>query len=165
MADYQKAAYGVGSAVDGLGTTAKQDTIDMLTDVDFVLHKAAADAMAADATAEHTEYTVRVRRACRIDTVRLIPNGALTADAANNATLTVSYDDGAGGANTNIASGTTTAGGTGSWVAGTAITLTIATTGGVSVAAGKYITFAITKAMAGVVVPEFTLVCSGQLTS
>lgn len=92
-----------------------------------------------------------------ITAVRLKPNAALTAHAANNKTITVAKHT-AAGAGTTIATGVTTAGGTGSWVALTDVVLAVsATLATRSMAAGQQLSVSAVSAAAGVALPRTIL--------
>lgn len=117
------------------------------------LTKAADDSLAADTLAV---FFFRAKEARTITAARYIPNSTLTAHDTNYATLTVSVEDGAGGAVGTAASKTTKiTGGSGNWAAGVPVDLALGAA--VTLAAGQVLKFAITKAAAGVVVK------SGQL--
>jgi len=121
--------------------------------------KAAADAMAADATA--ATYFYRAKRALEVLTVYIIPTATLTGHASNNATIVINKHDGAGGAATIVATITTTA----SWAAGTPVALTVSTTAGVALlTAGQVLSFQISKNASGVVVPAHVIQVDHRLT-
>lgn len=112
--------------------------------------KPSADAQASDATSAH--YFFRADRAVTISAVHYLPDASLTSNNTNYATLTVSTEDGAGGAVGTAASQTTkTTGGSGSWTAGTPVALTLGAA--ISLTAGQVLKVAIAKTAAGVVVP------------
>lgn len=143
---------------------------DMMRRREFYLHKDELDSDPADETAayaatatDQTSDAVYCPLACTIYQARLEPLAALTAGDTDYATVTVVYDNGAGGADTSVATLVTNVAG-GDWVAGTAKTMTVSTTGGVAVPAGSWLTFAITKAGAGVAVGPFRAVLVGKLT-
>lgn len=116
--------------------------------------KRAADGAANTATAETSIF--RVPGLCQLAAAYFCPDAALTADAANNATITVSKYTSAGGAKTAVASLVTDVAG-GDWTAWAPKALTVAA-GGASIAAGSNVTYEITKGGTGVVVPAGTLV-------
>jgi hypothetical protein len=134
--------------LDGLPASNSQATFQEA-------RKAAADAMAADATAEHT--VAHFPRAAVITGVKFVPDDALTADNTDFATLSVYKRTSAGASQTLVASLTTEITGTGDWTAFAAEALTLAGGGATTIAAGSSLTFAITKAAAGVAVPAGTL--------
>jgi len=114
--------------------------------------KTAADGAAATATAEtaigYAQDPVTVQR------VEFVPAAALTGDPNNNATITV-FKRTAGGAAVAIAALTTTA----NMVAWTPVAIPLSgVAGATTLAAGDAITFSITKAGTGVVVPQGALV-------
>ena len=118
--------------------------------------KAAADGAAGDATADTYFFRLPVKAEQAV--VHFLPNNTLTAHDTNFATLNLKEGDGAGGALVTVASRntkTTAAGGSGDWVAGVPVSLTISDT---ELAAGSVLAIAITKAAAGVVVPQGELV-------
>lgn len=90
-------------------------------------------------------YAIRMRLA------KLLPSIAVTAHDTTYATITVGYDDGAAGGVTSLQAVTSKiTGGTGNWVAGTAIALSSIGAED-TVAAGKYLTVTVAKASTGVV--------------
>lgn len=112
--------------------------------------KVAADGAAGTATTE-TAFS-RIGRIGTIVGAWFVPSAGLTGDATNNATLALAKRDGAGGASAAVASITTTA----SWTA--FVPVSLGTLTNASVAAGNVLTFAISKAAAGVAVPAGTLI-------
>ena len=119
--------------------------------------KTAADTMAADTTAERT-CSFRVPAHCldgiRVTRVSLLPQAACTANGTNFATVTVAANGGSG-ARTTVATIDTSAV---SWVAFTALSMTLQAAANLVVAVGGQFTIAIAKAAAGVVVPIFDVV-------
>lgn len=105
-----------------------------------------ADGSAGAATAE--SVIGRANMAGTISKVYFVPTAALTGNGTNNATLTVRKRDGAGGAAAAVASLTTTA----SWSAFQPVDLGTITNG--TLLATDILTFEITKAAGGVVVPD-----------
>ena len=119
----------------------------------IILPKVAADAAAATATTYQTSFTVRSRVAGRLLAAYVVPTAAVTADPTNNATVSFVSADGLGGAQVVAATLTTDVAG-GSWVAGVTKTATLsATAANLRWAAGAVLSFAITKAGTGVVLP------------
>jgi hypothetical protein len=115
--------------------------------------KAAADSLAGDLTAADRFASTPI--ACKALRVRIIPKGALTQSTTLYATLILGWDNGAGGAIQPIATITTkpTAnGGTGSWVANTAIIWTTALTN-TDIPADAVYSLSIGKASTGTIVP------------
>jgi hypothetical protein len=145
-----------------LCTTAAVDPINEVAKAHSLwlgFAKAADDAMASTATAEtYTGVLVPVKS--RIKAINYIATtGGVTADATNNAVITVSYRDSTGGNavvlgtfTSNVAGGNVTQG------APKAFTLTAAN---VIVAANGSLTYTITKGGSGVVVRagNFTVEC------
>lgn len=118
-------------------------------------YKAVADGSAA-ATTDVGFYQLEASPAINgamITAVKFHPEAALTANASNFATMTLSYDNAAGGAETVLATVTTA---TVSWVAGTPVVIPV--TAGVTVPAGSQFKFIIAKSGTGVVVPTGTMV-------
>lgn len=106
------------------------------------------DAMANTTTAEQQIFTTTV--AITITSFAYVPNGTITADAANNAVLTLSKRTAAGGSQTTV--GTITTDLTlGNLVAGQAAIGTL-TAANVQVAAGGSLAVTTTKGGTGVVV-------------
>lgn len=143
---------------------------DMLRMKTFCLYKQLVDSAAADTTAayaataeDQTSDAVYCPLACTIYQAKLMPFVALTASDTDYGTVTAVYDDGAGGSDTNVASLVTNVAG-GSWVVGTAKAMTMATTGGVAVPAGSWLTFSIGKTGNGVAISPFEIVLVGKLT-
>jgi hypothetical protein len=100
--------------------------------------------------------------AFRCVTAKLLPRRALTADDTNYGTITVGFNDGAGGSVTTLQAVTTkkaASGGTGNWVAGTAIALSSIDAADV-VTTATYLRAAVTKAGSGVVT-DFSVVLDG----
>ncbi len=112
-----------------------------------------ADAMAADATAEAPGFRFPFNGI--VTNIKLTLHVALTGDAANNFTMTVSKRDAAGANLTTLGTITSDIPGAGSFVAfvGEDFTLTNAN---LEVVAGGFCTWSIAKGGAGVVVPTFT---------
>lgn len=112
--------------------------------------KTAADAMAADATTEYMFFSNSTGGSITITGVTYNPGAALTGSATNNASLVVNKNAAGGtfGSGTAVASLTTTA----SWVANTVVTVPVVAAA-VTLLAGENLSFKITKAMSGVVVP------------
>lgn len=114
--------------------------------------KDAADGAAANATSERAVH--RAEATARVLAAFFVPDAALVGDPANNATLTLSKRDGAGGAAQVLASVTTTA----SMTAFVPVSLGTINTSFYDLVAGNILTFAITKSGTGVVVPAGQLV-------
>lgn len=120
----------------------------------FQLRKPAADAMAADTTAYTAADQIYMSRAGRILGAWILPQSTLTANASNFATVKVVKGDGAGGAETIMASATTEVTGTGNWAAGVPEALTVSSTlANTRIARGGVLSFSIAKAASGVAVP------------
>jgi len=160
-----------GSLVEGLlsATTDAERTrckkaLKLIEEVTF--HKAAADAAAGTAS---ELWIARITKKILVnDDVKIIAAASLTADDTNYATVSLEVDDGAGGANTVLASQTTKiTGGSGNWVAGTALALTITTTAADRIIDGatatKYLILKIAKTGTGVAVPVSTLFLSHEI--
>lgn len=97
----------------------------------------------------------------RVDSAVFVPHAALTADDANYGTIALVYNDGAGGADTTVATlSTTITGGTGNWTAfvGEALTITAANA---VVATGKQLAVKFTKTGTGVAIPAGSLIVKG----
>lgn len=121
--------------------------------------KPAVDGMASTTTAGTASLQAWMPRAGRVIAVKLLSTAALTANDTNYATVSLGKHDGAGGAVTTMASADTTTAGTGNWVAGTEINLTLsATLANTYFAKGDVLGFAIAKAGSGVAVPVSSLV-------
>lgn len=116
----------------------------------FTFDKAADDGTAATATTE-TYTGIYLPRACLLKAATyLATTGGITADATNNATITLSKRDSAAANKTTVASATTNvAFGNVTQGAGKALTLSAAN---VAISAGSTVTFEIAKGGTGVVV-------------
>jgi hypothetical protein len=118
--------HNLGKAADAAAATAASFGLDPVTDVDF-----------------------------KVTSVRFTPGAALTSDDTNYATLSLVYNNGAGGSDTVVATATTKTsggGGTGNWTADTPVTIAITAANAV-VPAGSNLQFKIAKTGTGVVVP------------
>lgn len=128
------------------------------------LTKPAADSMAADTTAYTAALHRRMTRAARILGAYVMPQSTLTANDSNNATIKVVKGDGAGGAETIMASAQTTTTGTGNWAAGVPEALTVSSTAAnTRIARGEVLGFSIAKTGTGVVVPICSIVVELEL--
>lgn len=138
-------------------TTAVIDAIDTLADFVVFFDKASDDAMASTATSEtYTGIYLPVK--CKLlSCTYLATTGGITADASNNATITVSSRDSAAANQATIASATTNVA-FGNVTQGAGKALTVSTSNFI-VAAGSTVTFTIAKGGTGVVVRagRFTL--------
>ena len=114
-----------------------------------VFIKAAADTLAATATAEITVF--QAQDAVTLTAVFYLPAAALTADNSNYATLFCYRRNSTGGAQTTAASVTTQITGSGNWTAFDGVSL--GTLSVSAVAAGEMVTFEITKTGTGVIIP------------
>lgn len=128
----------------------------------FSFLKEADDGAASTATAERVVFRVpaHLTNGIEIVSVHYTPDGAVTADAANNATITFSKRDGAGGGATSLATYTSDVAG-GSLTAHVPKALTMAATvADRQLAAGAVLTEAITKGGTGVALQagSFTVV-------
>jgi hypothetical protein len=118
-----------------------------------LLLKTAADAMASTTTAHTATFGFRAPCDGYLLGAHANSCGALTADNANNASLTVAKSDGAGGAATAMATLLTNVA-SGNWVAGGTKAFTpSATAADRRFTKGQLISFAIAKNGTGVVVP------------
>lgn len=128
----------------------------------FTFLKEADDAAASTATAERSVFHVpaHLTNGIRIVSISYTPDGAVTADAANNATIAFAKRDGVGGGSTPVASYTSDVAG-GSLTAHVPKLLTnSATPANLELAAGNVLTEAITKGGTGVALQAgvFTIV-------
>lgn len=136
--------------------TAKKAARNMIRE-SFTLSKTAADGAASTATAYTAGPQIAVPRACRILGAKIVPAGAATADATNNAVITVSKGDGAGGAAVTMATYTSDVAG-GSLAAGVIKAMTVTSTlANTRIPAGGVLGFTITKGGTGVVVPVLSI--------
>jgi hypothetical protein len=133
----------------GVAALNSKSAIEDLTLIEvFSANKELADAAAATAS---TLYQLKVPYAFVVEQMSVCPGAALTADATNNAVLTLAKANGAGGASTAIATLTTDVAG-GNWVADVFKEGTV-TGSAAAVADGQLLTLKITKGGTGVVVP------------
>lgn len=144
-----------GSATAGGGPEIDPIDIENGTSARFVLGpKPSADAMAADATTAQNIFTVdatSMPNGVKIESVQYLPQGTLTANATNFATLIVEKATGAGAATT-VASFATDTVTTDDLVALVAKTIPVTASASI-VAAGQSVSFRITKTASGVAVP------------
>lgn len=129
----------------------------------ITIMKEADDAAANAATAERTVLRVPAHMAdgIEIQSIHYTPDGAVTADDTNNATITFSKRNGAGGGATVVATATTSTAGTGNLVAHTPEEIPLsATLANRRLAAGEVLTELISKANSGVALAagSFTVV-------
>lgn len=169
MGIYKQVADTFKSTFDAL-TGGSDACDDLMRRRVLYLHKDVVDSAASDTTAayaatatDQTSDAVYCPLALTVYAAYLMPMVAKTADGSNYGTVTVVYDDGAGGADTTIASQSLITAG-GDWVVGTAKTMTLGTTGGVAVPAGSWLSFAITKTGTGITIPPFRIALVGKLT-
>jgi len=126
--------------------------------VQFTLRKPAADSMASDTTAYTAADMHRMFRAAKLLAAYVNPQATLTSNDTNYATVKLVKGDGAGGAETIMASVATTTTDSGSWAAGVPEALTLsATEANTRIARGELLGFSIAKAASGVVVPICTI--------
>jgi hypothetical protein len=113
---------------------------------------------AGDAAAG-TAYTLpceECTKQIRLKNANLIPEGGLTAHDTNYATISIGYNDGAGGAVTKLVSLLTKiTGGTGDWV--TEIAEAFAVTDAMLIAAGQFMVVKVEKAGTGVDCPGYLI--------
>ncbi len=118
--------------------------------------KSAVDAAAATATPESIFFVARGKGT--VTAIRFVPNALLTADNTNFATVTVRRRNADGSGAVTVASYVTNVAG-GSLVAFTPKALTLSgTAANLAYTAGQMLTVEITKAAAGVAVPQGVLV-------
>lgn len=134
----------------GDATQLAADVQDVFSDDIITFQKTAPDALAADA---YTMFSFKAPFAFQVVEAVITPGAALTANASNNAVVTLAKADGAGGGATTIATHTSDVAG-GNWVADVFKTLTnSATFAATLVARGQIVTLKLTKGGTGVVVP------------
>lgn len=121
-----------------------------------------ADAMAADTTTEYT--ALQVPYAGKLVSVKFVSTGTATADASNNATVTLKKYAAAGGAGVSIATYTSDVAG-GSIAAQTQKSMTLTSTAAdLLIAAGDNITVAVAKTGTGVALPKFVVIVEVEET-
>lgn len=157
MDDLAKSAR--GQFAGGPFTTVHQTRAEAMTrkGVAHLFAKTAVDAMAADTTAERScafRVPASALDGIRVTKVSLLPQAACAANGTNFATVTIAANGGSG-ARTTVATIDTSAV---SWVAFTALDMTLAAAANLAVAVGGQFTVTIAKAAAGVVVPIFDVV-------
>lgn len=125
------------------------------------VYQHAGDALAADALAE----TIIPRPFAQhglVTGVRFVPTDALTADNADNAVITVSKRDGAGGVAVTLATITTDVA-SGDWTAFTPKALTLAAAANLVIRETDVITVTVTKGGSGVVLPSGSIEVLGKV--
>lgn len=118
----------------------------------FLFEKAAADAAASTATAETVVFVAG--GPLTLTNLGVVPSAALTADAANNATITITRRNADGTGNVTVATLVTDVAG-GSWTA--FVRKNFGTMANTTMTAGQMLTLTIAKGGTGVVVPSFQL--------
>jgi hypothetical protein len=118
----------------------------------ITVDKPTADSAAGTATAEHMVYMAPLSDAITMVRVYFLPDGALTVDDTNNATLTV-YKMGDGGINKTAIYRITTNTDIDNWIAQTGVALDLLVG---TVEVNKLLSIEITKAGSGVIVPAGT---------
>lgn len=140
-----------------LGSTAAA-SVDDEEEKDKTFTKIADTATSTTTDAGIWNLTKKVR----IESVYYLPAGSgtvLTSSSTDYATISLEYDDGAGGADTQVAvltTKTTGASGSGDWTGCVPVALTVTRTLA-DIASGKLVHLKIAKAAAGVVVPAGVL--------
>ena len=118
------------------------------------------------ATETVTHWVAKIDKKIRVTSVKVIGSANVTADTTSYATVSLEYDDGAGGADTQIAVLATDIAG-GNWTAGTAKTLAItastATVDGET--ADKYLIWKKAVTAGGVITPNLTVFVTYDLVS
>lgn len=116
----------------------------------------------ANAASNYALLTTPIGQAINVTSIDILPMAALTANDTNFKTLAVAVGDQAGGVLAAAFAQKTTqiTGGTGNWVARTKVNLF---TGNQTVAANSALYLAVTFAMAGVIIPESTIVVTYQV--
>lgn len=120
------------------------------------------------ATSTSATYTCDelVPRRFRVDTVKIVPHVALTADNTNNAVFQLVANNGNGGGDTVIATintAATAAGGSGNWTADIGVALPV-TAANALVAASSQLQLRMTKAGAGgIATPALSVIVKGTL--
>lgn len=138
-----------------------ENTIGSVFDFQVQFQKAADDGMASTATADTKFWTNPYTFPVQIVAASYNADGAITADNANYATVSVKADDGLGGATAAIAQWVTQITGSGNIVAQIAKAATLLNTASVAVPAGASLFFNVAKTGTGVIVRSgvFTLRC------
>lgn len=136
----------------------------------IMLRKILVDGAPADVTSpyeasaqDEQSDAVYCPYAITITSVKLMPMVAVTAANTDYATISVSYDDGAAGSDTDIATLDTQVA-SGNWVVGTAKAMTLTSSLPVNVPAGSWVFFSIAKTGMGIAVPPFRIALDGMLT-
>lgn len=145
----------VGSVVQGLlaaSTSAEETRAKKAMNLTYELRHFN---VATTATEAILYWVAKVDKKVQVTSVKVIGAAALTADSTSYATLSLEYDDGAGGADTQVAVASTTPAGTGNWTAGTAVALTITASNAVidGETADKYLIFKKAVTAGGVATP------------
>jgi len=150
---------GLARLVRDHGTVHLADLLNELARRRSHWDKAAADGAAATATTEHA-FERKPADSQVVRNVVFVPDAALVAHAANNATIIVRKRKTDGSTPVTVASITTAiaAPGSGDWTAFVAVPFVLASEAARSLLLGESLTVEITKATAGVVVPAGRLV-------
>lgn len=167
MTTFAAAAKSIDTFADAVGADAQANADVMLRRRVYWLDKIAADAMASTTTAVLAELGEcgYVKDAFTVEQIFVQPLGSLTASDSVYATISLWYDNGAGGADTLIKAIETklsASGGTGSWTAGTLIA--VHPTQAVLIPAGSQLLTSIAKASTGTIVPISRYFLVGRLT-
>jgi hypothetical protein len=132
--------------------------LESLIDDLVVLDKAAADAMAADATADAKVWSNGFDFPLQVVGLTFNPtSGGVTANDTNFAQINVKTDDGAGGAAAlamRLETKLSASGGTGNLTANIGVSTAVKQSGGAVIPVGGSLFFGITKQGAGVIVPS-----------
>lgn len=137
--------------VGSMGLSDVEDAVNKLHTRAFTV----AVPLDADGTVAQDLACFLTTHAVRVISAKLIPGGAVTADNTNYTTVSLVYNDGAGGAATTVAALTTQVA-SGNWVANQPKTLTV-TAANAEVASGKLFAVDLTGTGAGVATPAFIL--------
>jgi len=128
------------------------DEVDGMREHTVIFVKGAADAMAADTTASTAFW--RAPRDCDVISADYNTVGTVAAHASNGAGIVLNKADGAGGAATAIGTYSSLSGAQGAIASNVPAVIPISTTAAtVRLAAGNVLTFQITKAASGQIVP------------
>lgn len=141
-------AFAIAELSSHLGNQAATTEVGKQRTRVYEFVKTAADGTAATTTAEAGTPWNYLLSNGRVRRIIIKPTAALTGDPTNNAVITVSKRDAAGGTKTTLGTITTTA----SWVAGVNVSVTL-TAANLDVVAGGALTCEIAKGGTGVVVP------------
>ncbi len=146
--------FSAAATLASLTAAQLEEVIDSVINVHLEQWKKdAADAAAATTTAANHFFENKTGRQLEVTSVTILPDGTVTANDTNYATITLEREDGAAGGKETVAVITTKiTGGSGDWAAGVPVTLTI-TSANRFIDPDAVLSMKIAKAASGVAIP------------